>query len=83
MRAVLETAFRLVLKGRQLCLQGLLVVLIKSEQMYSEVLRTLDKDPLASLTAPAVLASEGVIPLTIISVIPDIIQHHADLYAVA
>jgi len=48
------------------------------EQIYAEVLRTYEHDPLANLVSPPLTASTGVIPLSIISVIPDIIRHYAD-----
>lgn len=47
-------------------------------QIYGEVLRTYDFDPLANLVSPPLTASTGVIPLSIISVIPDIMRHYAD-----
>lgn len=39
----------------------------------------LDADPLAGLVSPSLLGSSGVIPLSIISVIPDIMRHYAEL----
>ncbi|PPQ94500.1 hypothetical protein CVT25_014154, partial [Psilocybe cyanescens] len=47
-------------------------------QVYGEVLRTYEYDPLANLVSPPLTASTGVIPLSIISVIPDIMRHYAD-----
>ncbi|KAI0930893.1 hypothetical protein AcV7_004955 [Taiwanofungus camphoratus] len=47
-------------------------------KIYHDILKTLDVDPWAGLVSPPLLGSRGVIPLTIISVIPDIIQHHYD-----
>ncbi|KIM79061.1 hypothetical protein PILCRDRAFT_823914 [Piloderma croceum F 1598] len=47
-------------------------------QIYAEVLHTLEHDPMANLVSPPLIASTGVIPLSIISVIPDIIRHYAD-----
>jgi len=47
--------------------------------MYLEALRTLDKDPLAGLVSPPLFGTSGVVPLSIISVIPDIIKHYADV----
>jgi hypothetical protein len=38
------------------------------EQIYAEVLHTLEHDPLANLVSPPLTASMGVIPLSIISV---------------
>jgi hypothetical protein len=42
-------------------------------------LRPLDVDPLAGLVSPSLLGSSGVIPLSIVSVIPDIMRHYAEL----
>jgi hypothetical protein len=42
-------------------------------------LRPLDADPLAGLVSPSLLGSSGVIPLSIVSVIPDIMRHYAEL----
>ena len=39
----------------------------------------LDADPLAGLVSPSLLGSSGVIPLSIISIIPDIMRHYAEL----
>lgn len=36
--------------------------------MYAETLRTLEGDPLVNLVSPPLMASTGVIPLSIISV---------------
>ncbi|GAA5874162.1 hypothetical protein JCM1840_000371 [Sporobolomyces johnsonii] len=48
-------------------------------KIYYEALRTLEKDPLVGLVSPSLMGSTGVIPLSIISVIPDIIQHYCDV----
>ncbi|KAL8281037.1 hypothetical protein RQP46_006716 [Phenoliferia psychrophenolica] len=37
------------------------------------------KDPLAGMVSPSLMGATGVIPLTIVSVIPDIIAHMADV----
>jgi hypothetical protein len=42
-------------------------------------LHTLDADSLAGLVSPSLLGSSGVIPLSIVSVIPDIMRHYAEL----
>ncbi|KAH7925600.1 hypothetical protein BV22DRAFT_1033871 [Leucogyrophana mollusca] len=47
-------------------------------KIYFDVLCTLDTNPWAGLVSPPLLGSRGVVNLTIISVIPDIIQHHYD-----
>jgi len=52
-------------------------------QIYAEVLRTLEHDSLANLVSPPLIASTGVIPLSIISVIPDIMRHYADCIVAA
>ncbi|CEQ39387.1 SPOSA6832_00904 [Sporobolomyces salmonicolor] len=48
-------------------------------QIYYEALCTLEKDPLVGLVSPSLMGSTGVIPLSIVSVIPDIIQHYCDV----
>ncbi|KAI0061253.1 hypothetical protein BV25DRAFT_770703 [Artomyces pyxidatus] len=48
-------------------------------KIYNDVLATLDSDPLAGLVSPCLLGSSGVIPLSVVSVIPDIMRHYADL----
>ncbi|KAI9461909.1 hypothetical protein BJY52DRAFT_1257542 [Lactarius psammicola] len=50
-------------------------------RVYRDVLRVLENDPLASLVSPSLLGSSGVVPLTIVSVIPDITRHYANLIA--
>ncbi|KAL6303145.1 hypothetical protein BKA93DRAFT_789501 [Sparassis latifolia] len=52
-------------------------------KIYHDVLLTLDVDPWAGVVSPPLLGSRGVIPLSIISVIPDIIQHHYDCIVLA
>ncbi len=42
-------------------------------------MHALDADPLAGLVSPSLLGSSGVIPLSILSVIPDIMRHYAEL----
>ncbi|KAH9967378.1 hypothetical protein BC827DRAFT_587889 [Russula dissimulans] len=48
-------------------------------QIYRNVLHALDTHPLAGLVSPSLLGTSGVIPLSIVSVIPDIMRHYADL----
>ncbi|KAH9968566.1 hypothetical protein BJV74DRAFT_784951 [Russula compacta] len=48
-------------------------------RIYHDVLQALDTDPLAGVVSPPLLGSSGVIPLSIVSVIPDIMRHYADL----
>ncbi|WWC69128.1 uncharacterized protein I206_103064 [Kwoniella pini CBS 10737] len=47
--------------------------------IYAQSLLPLNTDPLKDLVSPSLIGSCGVIPLSIISVIPDIIEHHADI----
>lgn len=42
--------------------------------MYAQTLVTLEENPLSGLCSPGLMGSHGVVPLTIISVIPDIIE---------
>ena len=42
-------------------------------------MHALDTDPLAGVVSPSLLGTSGVIPLSIVSVIPDIMRHYADL----
>jgi phosphatidylserine/phosphatidylglycerophosphate/cardiolipin synthase-like enzyme len=48
-------------------------------KIYGDVLRTLERDPLAGLVSPSLMAATGTIPLSIVSVIPDIMRHYAEL----
>lgn len=48
-------------------------------KVYAQVLRLLEHDPLASMVSPPLLGSSGVITLSIVSVIPDIMRHYADV----
>lgn len=41
----------------------------------------METEPLAGLVSPSLLGSSGVVPLTIVSVIPDIARHYANLIA--
>ncbi|UJR31202.1 hypothetical protein I4U23_018706 [Adineta vaga] len=45
-------------------------------KLFHNVLCTLERDPLCGRVSPSLIASSGVIPLTIISTIPDIMQHY-------
>ena len=55
------------------------IVLMFPMKIYGDVLRTLDRDPLAGLVSPSLIGSTGTIPLSIVSVIPDIMRHYAEL----
>ncbi|KAK6510511.1 hypothetical protein TWF506_009617 [Arthrobotrys conoides] len=48
-------------------------------KIFYHVLRTLENDPQAGVVSPNLLGSTGVIPLTIMSIIPDIMRHYANL----
>lgn len=50
-------------------------------QMYSDVLTCLTRDPLAGNVSPALIGTQGTIPLSIVSTIPDIMQHYKDCSA--
>ncbi|EJD06160.1 uncharacterized protein FOMMEDRAFT_104658 [Fomitiporia mediterranea MF3/22] len=50
-------------------------------EVYADVLDSISNDPFANLVSPSLIGSSGVIPLSIISVIPDIMRHYADLIA--
>ncbi|KAJ4413624.1 hypothetical protein N0V85_003484 [Neurospora sp. IMI 360204] len=48
-------------------------------QIYHDALCTLNDDPLKGMVSPPLLGTCGTVPLTIISVIPDIARHMANL----
>ncbi|WWC69916.1 uncharacterized protein I206_103860 [Kwoniella pini CBS 10737] len=48
-------------------------------KMYMSLLPTLERDPLSGLVPPDLLGSTTTMPLTIISLIPDIMQHYRDV----
>ncbi|KAI0317533.1 hypothetical protein OF83DRAFT_1171920 [Amylostereum chailletii] len=48
-------------------------------QIYNDVLSPLERDPLAGVVSPSLLGSSGVVPLSVVSVIPDIMRHYAEL----
>jgi hypothetical protein len=47
--------------------------------MYISLLPTLQRDPLSGLVPPDLLGSTSTMPLSIISLIPDIMQHYRDV----
>ncbi|BGP55664.1 hypothetical protein JCM8202v2_003269 [Rhodotorula sphaerocarpa] len=53
------------------------------KNMYADVLTCLTRDPLAGNVSPALIGSSGTIPLSIISTIPDIMQHYKDCIVLA
>ncbi|POW22766.1 hypothetical protein PSHT_00967 [Puccinia striiformis] len=52
-------------------------------KMFSDVLLCLDRDQLAGIVSPPLIATRGVIPLTIMSVITDVMQHYYDCIVTA
>ncbi|ODN72803.1 hypothetical protein L202_08239 [Cryptococcus amylolentus CBS 6039] len=48
-------------------------------KMYISLLPTLERDPLSGLVPPDLLGSTTTMPLSIISLIPDIMQHYRDV----
>ncbi|GJN90674.1 hypothetical protein Rhopal_003686-T1 [Rhodotorula paludigena] len=52
-------------------------------KMYSDVLTCLTRDPLAGNVSPALIGTQGTIPLSIVSTIPDIMQHYKDCIVLA
>ena len=54
-------------------------LLLISSKVYADILGTLEEDPFANLISPSLTGSAGTIPLSIVSVIPDIMRHYAQL----
>ncbi|GAA5877151.1 hypothetical protein JCM3774_003316 [Rhodotorula dairenensis] len=52
-------------------------------KMYADVLTCLTRDPLAGNVSPALIGSQGTLPLSIVSTIPDIMQHYKDCIVLA
>ncbi|GAA5856728.1 hypothetical protein JCM8547_008811 [Rhodosporidiobolus lusitaniae] len=52
-------------------------------KMYADVLTTLTRDPLAGNVSPALIGTQGTMPLSIVSTIPDIMQHYKDCIVLA
>lgn len=48
-------------------------------KMYLSLMPTLDRDPLSGMVAPDLLGSTTTMPLSIISLIPDIMKHYAEV----
>lgn len=48
-------------------------------KMYLSLMPTLNRDPMAGMVAPDLLGSTTTMPLSIISLIPDIMKHYADV----
>jgi len=47
--------------------------------MYLSLMPTLERDPLSGLVPPDLIGSTGVMPLSVISLIPDIMAHYRDV----
>ena len=47
--------------------------------MYLSIMPTLKRDRLSGLVPPDLIGSTTTVPLTIISLIPDIMQHYRDV----
>ena len=45
-------------------------------KLFHNALSTLRRDPLAGCVSPSLIGSSGVLPLSIVSTIPDIMRHH-------
>lgn len=58
-----------------------MLISIRSLQIYHDVLYTLEGDPLVGVTSPPLMGSSGVMPLTIIAPLPDIIRHMSNCIA--
>ncbi|KAL5511953.1 hypothetical protein ACEPAH_5172 [Sanghuangporus vaninii] len=50
-------------------------------KVYADVLDCISRKPFSNLASPSVIGSSGVVPLSIVSVIPDIMRHYAELIA--
>ncbi|THG97953.1 hypothetical protein EW026_g4144 [Hermanssonia centrifuga] len=48
-------------------------------KMYCNVLDTLERGPLKNMCSPPLMGSSGVIPITVISLVPDIMRYYKDL----
>ncbi|KXX76260.1 Minor cardiolipin synthase ClsB [Madurella mycetomatis] len=50
-------------------------------RIYHDALCTLEEDPLRAMVSPSLMGSYGTVPLTIISVMPDIVRHMSNVIA--
>ncbi|KAK4152999.1 hypothetical protein C8A00DRAFT_44007 [Chaetomidium leptoderma] len=48
-------------------------------RIYHDALCTLDQDPRRAMVSPSLMGSYGTVPLTIISVLPDIVRHMSNV----
>jgi hypothetical protein len=51
--------------------------------MFAAAVDAADRDPMTAVVSPSLLGSSGVLTLSIISVIPDIMQHYHDVIVTA
>jgi hypothetical protein len=51
--------------------------------LYAAALDAADKDPKTAVCSPSLLGSSGVCTMTIVSIIPDIMQHYHDVIVTA
>lgn len=52
-------------------------------KIYHDALQCLERDPFVGCCSPSLLGSSGVIPVSIISIIPDIMRHYANVIRTA
>ncbi|KAI3342780.1 hypothetical protein F4824DRAFT_443229 [Ustulina deusta] len=52
-------------------------------RLYHDALCTLDDNPQRGVVSPCLMGSNGIVPLTIISVLPDIVRHMSNLIVLA
>ncbi|EJD48647.1 hypothetical protein AURDEDRAFT_136013 [Auricularia subglabra TFB-10046 SS5] len=52
-------------------------------KIFHDSLRCLERDPFVGCCSPPLLGSSGVIPVTVISIIPDIMRHYANVILTA
>jgi hypothetical protein len=55
--------------------------MLRLEEIYHDVLCTLNTNPLIDVCSPSLIGSNGVCPLVVISGIPDIARHMSNLIA--
>ncbi|KZV86857.1 hypothetical protein EXIGLDRAFT_801528 [Exidia glandulosa HHB12029] len=52
---------------------------LKVRAIFHDCLKCLERDPFVGCCSPALLGSSGVIPVSVISIIPDIMRHYANV----
>lgn len=50
-------------------------------KVYADVLDCISRKPLSNLVSPSLIGTSGVVPLSIVSIIADIMRHYADVIA--